>query len=218
MKPKRLVCGVGINDAGYVVKKNETTGYENGKRRLRQVWACPYFQAWKNMIRRCYSAKLQERYPTYKGCSVSGEWLTFSVFKSWMKKQDFEGKSLDKDLLFEGNKVYSPETCVFVSGVVNGFTTDSKASRGDLLIGAHWYKRTGKFVAKCSNQFTGKLEHLGYFTTELEAHQAWAKRKLELAHELSAIQTDPRIAKALINRYSKPYDAAANQVISEALK
>lgn len=35
-----------------------------------------------------------------------------------------------------------------------------------------------------------------------EAHEAWLKRKLELAHLLAAEQEDPRVAEALINRYS----------------
>lgn len=204
MKPKKLVCGVGRNDSGQAVVKYETTEV-NGVQKQKAVWRCPYYMAWGNMLKRCYSAKLQERYPSYRGCTVSEEWLLFSNFKSWMEKQQWEGSQLDKDLLFEGNKVYSPETCVFVSGVVNGFTTDSKASRGEWMIGVDWYKPAGKFRSKCSNPFTKKLEHLGYFATELEAHEAWRKRKLELAHELAAIQTDPRVAKALIDRYSNPY-------------
>ena len=156
------------------------------------------------MLKRCYSAKEQERYPTYKGCSVSGDWHTFSNFKSWMEKQQWEGMQLDKDLLVVGNKVYSPETCVFVTQMVNSFTNDRGAARGNLLIGVSWYKPTEKFRAECSNPFTKKREHLGYFTCEQQAHEAWMNRKLELAHELAAIQTDPRVAKALIIRYSKP--------------
>lgn len=35
-----------------------------------------------------------------------------------------------------------------------------------------------------------------------EAHEAWLKRKLELAPLLAAEQEDPRVAEALINRYS----------------
>ena len=119
-----------------------------------------------------------------------------------MEKQDFEGKQLDKDLLFVGNKVYSPETCIFVSPMVNSFTLDSGAARGEWLIGVSWHKQTEKFVAHCSNPFTKKLEHLGLFTCEQQAHEAWLKRKNALAHELAAIQTDPRVAKALTERYS----------------
>lgn len=203
-KPRKLVHGVGINDADYVVQKKETVDYVNGKPKQKQIWRCPCYRTWASMLERCYSAKFQERWPTYKGCSVSEDWLTFSVFKRWMAKQDWEGKQLDKDLLFEGNKVYGPDTCVFVSPMVNNFTTDSGAARGKWLIGVNWHKGENKFQSRCSNPFTKKRDNLGYFESEQQAHEAWRKRKLELAYELAAIQTDPRVAKSLIERYSKP--------------
>lgn len=200
-KPK-LVFGVGINDADYVVVKYETIGYVKGVRKRKLVWVCPYYRTWKNMLKRCYSSKYQEKRPTYKGCSVSEEWLRFSNFRSWMEKQDWEGMQLDKDLLLEGNNVYRAETCVFVSSVVNLFTIDCGASRGEWLIGASWSKEKSKFISHCRNPFTKKGENLGYFTYEEEAHQAWLKRKLELAHLLAEEQTDERVAKALIERYT----------------
>lgn len=204
MKPKKLVHGVGVRDADYVVQKFETIGYVGGKRKRKLVWVCPYYQAWRAMLTRCYSANRQECYPAYKGCSVSDEWLTFSNFKAWMEKQDFEGKHLDKDLLFDGNKVYSADACVFVTPMVNTFTIDSGATRGEWLIGVDWNKTAEKFRARCSNPFSKKNENLGLFNCEQEAHNAWLKRKLELAQELASIQTDERVAKALIDRYSKP--------------
>ena len=197
----KLVCGVGINDADYVVTKRETV-IVHGKQKRKIIWICPFYQTWKNMLKRCYSDKYQERKPTYVGCSVSEEWLTFTSFKSWMETQDWQDKQLDKDLLFEGNKVYGAETCVFGSGMVNSFTLDSGAARGEWLIGVTWNKREGKFISKCCNPFTKEQEYLGLFTCEQEAHQAWLKRKLELAYELATIQTDERIAEALINRYT----------------
>lgn len=204
MKPKKTVCGVGINDAGYAVTKFEPIGYVNGKRKQKRVWVCPYYQAWIDMLKRCYSDKCQKKRPTYAGCTVSDEWLTFSNFKNWMEKQEWEGKHLDKDLLIDGNKIYSADTCVFVSPLVNTFTIDSGATRGEWKIGVYWHKPAGKFIAQCRNPFTKKRERLGQFTCEQQAHEAWLKRKLELAHELAAIQTDPRVATALIDRYSKP--------------
>jgi len=199
---QKLVCGVGINDADYVVQKWETISYVNGKQKQKLVWVCPYYQVWTDMLKRCYSAKYQERQPTYKGCSVSEEWLRFSNFRRWMVEQDFEGKKLDKDLLFSGNKVYSKETCVFVTRMVNTFSTDCGASRGEWLLGVSLDKKVSKFRASCSNPSTKKQENLGYFTCELEAHKAWLKRKLELAQLLAAEQTDERVAKALIERYT----------------
>ena len=200
MKAKKLVYGVGINDADYFTQKFETIEV-NGVRKKKRVWICPYYQSWKEMLRRCYSPEYQEKKPTYKGCSVSEEWLRFSNFRRWMEKQDWEGMQLDKDLLLEGNKVYSGETCVFVTSTVNMFTIDRGASRGEWLIGVNWHKGAGKFRSQCGNPFTNKGEPLGLFLCEEEAHQAWLKRKLELAKELAAEQTDERVAKALIERY-----------------
>lgn len=199
---KPTVYGVGVNDVDYVVQKLETVGYVNGKVKQKMVWMCPYYRVWRNMLMRCYSTKYQETHPTYIGCSVSEDWKYLSVFKAWMEKQDFEGMQLDKDLLFEGNRVYSEETCVFVSREVNSFTIDKGASRGEWLIGCYWNKRDGKFMSHCNNPFTKKQEYLGLFTSELEAHQAWLKRKLELAHLIAAEQTDERVGKALIERYT----------------
>ena len=47
-----------------------------------------------------------------------------------MEQQDYDGKHLDKDLLVCNNKVYSPETCVFVPREINQFLTKSNNSRG----------------------------------------------------------------------------------------
>lgn len=201
MKPRKKVCGVGVNDADYAVVKRETIEV-NGAQKRKQVWMCPHYRIWVSMLNRCYSAKTQERRPNYKGCSVSEEWLLFSNFKAWMEKQDWEGNQLDKDLLFEGNKIYSAETCVFVSPMVNSFTIDCRAARGDWMIGVVWDKPTEKFKSQCSNAFTKKVEHLGLFTCEQQAHNAWLKRKLELAHLLAAEQADERVAKALILKYT----------------
>ena len=196
--PRRLVYGVGINDADYNTHKYIT---EDGKCKL--VWRCPYYQRWKTMLKRCYSDKYQSINPTYLGCSTCDDWLTFSRFKAWMENQDWECKQLDKDLLIEGNKVYSPDTCIFVLQIVNVFTIDSGAARGDYMLGVCWDKGTGKFLSRCCNPFTGKREHLGRFTNEIEAHLAWKTRKHELACQLadSELISDPRLAEALRTRY-----------------
>jgi hypothetical protein len=197
----KLVYGVGINDADYVVRVQETTGYANGKQKQKRVLECPFYVVWTSMIARGYSEKFKLKRPTYKDCAVCTEWHRFSTFKSWMEKQDWEGNQLDKDLLVQGNKVYSPETCVFVSGQVNTFLTDSGATRGEYKIGVYYHRQNCKYIAQCRNPFTTKSEHLGCYTTEEEAHQAWLDKKLEHAYALAALQTDERIVKALVDRY-----------------
>ena len=202
-KRNKLVCGVGINDADYNVDVKKTI---NGKRVL--VWRCPFYKCWKTMLERCYSENYYEKNPTYKDCKVCDEWLLFSNFKKWMEQQDWEGKQLDKDLLVVGNKVYSPETCVFVDCTVNNFIIDKSAYRGEFMIGVDLFKRDNKFRVRCSNPFTRKREWLGYFTNELDAHLAWKTKKHEFACQLADSEycNDSRLANALRTRYDENSD------------
>jgi hypothetical protein len=118
-----------------------------------------------------------------------------------MELQCWQGKELDKDLLVKGNKVYSPSTCVLVSPLTNGFTLDCRASKGDWPIGVSFHKQHKRFGSRCQNPFTKRLEHLGYFNCPEQAHEAWRKRKHELACQLADLQTDERVAAALRTRY-----------------
>lgn len=197
-KKNKLFCGIGVNDANYALTKRECV---NGKVNI--FWVCPFYRAWASMLKRCYSEKQLQRNPTYKDCTVCDEWLTFSNFKAWMEKQDWQGKELDKDLLFEGNKIYSPDTCIFVSHQLNKFTTDHNAARGEYLLGVNWLKKNNKFVARCSNPFTGEREYLGLFADELQAHKEWGKRKHELACQLASTCEDARLAESLKNKYAQ---------------
>jgi hypothetical protein len=186
--------GVATNDADYQVKI---------MKERKPIWQCPYYCRWAHMLARCYSKEFQKTKSTYIGCAVCDEWLLFSNFKRWMENQDWRGKELDKDILFEGNKVYSPETCAFVHKKVNMLTVSAGAIRGEYPLGVSFDKKKGKVKAECCNIFTLKHEFLGYFHCPQEAHNAWKRRKHELACELadSEYVTDPRVAAALRIRY-----------------
>ena len=119
-----------------------------------------------------------------------------------MEQQDWEGKALDKDIIAPRSKLYSPDTCAFVLKSTNSFVTASNAIRGDYLIGVNLFKRTGEYQARCNNPFTEKGEYLGDFSTPEKAHEAWLKRKHELAQLVAATESDPRIVEALKKRYS----------------
>lgn len=58
----------------------------------------------------------------YKNVTICDEWKDFSKFYQWSVNQiGWDCYSLDKDLLQQGvnNKVYSPETCVYVPQSIN---------------------------------------------------------------------------------------------------
>lgn len=181
------VLGFGINDAEYAVSSSGL----NGKR-----LTCPYYKIWHGMLTRCYSEPYLKNKPTYIGCSVHETWLYFMNFRSWMEKQDWEGKQLDKDLLVRGNRVYGPSTCIFVPQDVNTFIVESSKSRGKYLMGVHLKRGNGRFIAACSRKY------IGIYDTEEEAHSAYLIQKEIDSRILAGKQSDKRVAEALILRYS----------------
>lgn len=189
------ICGVGINDAEYEVYKYDNIG---GKSKV--VWTCPFYSVWKSMICRCFSKKEKARIPSYLESSCVEEWFLFSNFKVWMETQDWEGKQLDKDLLVRGNKIYGPTTCLFVTQQVNLFLLERARDRGSYPLGVCWHKGTEMYIAKC-NRVDGSSAHIGYFSTPEEAHKAWQLEKYKQSVILANMQTDNRVAKALVERY-----------------
>lgn len=184
---KHVLYGVGINDAGYPVQTKA------------EGVVCKYYLRWRNMLSRCYSKR---KGSCYNNVTVCEDWLLFSNFKVWMKSQEkllgsLEGYQLDKDLLFKGNKEYSPENCIFLLTVLNNFIADgNKDSVGTCLV-------DGKYQAKCFNPFTKQSEYLGVFDNKTLAHEAWRNRKSLLAVELLNYLgiKDKKIRNAIIGRY-----------------
>ena len=182
----KLVCGVGIYDL-----RDDPSYITNKKNGGKIVWRCPFYFNWKSVLRRCYSERCLQKHPTYRGCSVCEEWKTFSNFMAWMKTQPWEGKQLDKDILGPGNKVYSPETCVFVSGNLNRLLNNNPAKRGKYPMGVKFNKYKNKFEASITK--FGNTRYIGYYYTPDEAHEAYKKERskyiLEIAQNLTEDDT-----------------------------
>ena len=204
MKKVRLVHGIGINDVDEPTQRFiQVYDPKTGKNKSQQVWRCPFYNRWKAMLERVACLKLKAKYPTYESCTVCEEWKYFSKFKAWMGQQEWEGKSLDKDLLVKGNKHYSPETCIFVDKIVNTFVLERDGDRGAYPLGVILHKKTGKYFAQCNDPFSSKRGYLGLFDTPEQAHEAWRKAKEEYAIQMAKLQKDPRVANALIGRYKQ---------------
>ena len=131
---------------------------------------------WKSMLNRCYNPISKDRLPTYVDCYVCDTWLNFQDFAMWFTNQNRPLKwQLDKDILFRGNKVYSPETCRFVPHEINSLFGSHGNDRGLLKQGVCLTK--GKYSATIS--VNSRHKHLGYFNTEMEAYSVYKKAKEE---------------------------------------
>lgn len=125
----------------------------------------------------------QKRRPAYQGC-VDG-FDSFQAFAEWANSQvgyGNDGWCLDKDILVKGNKIYSPENCIFVPYQINTAMLNNKHSRDDLPVGVA--RERDKFNAYVSTN--GKVHRLGLFDTPLQAFHAYKTRKEEYIKELAA--------------------------------
>ena len=142
------------------------------------------YNTWKNMLQRCYSEKLHRKESTYENCRASEEWLNFQNFGEWDNDNFYqiEGEimNLDKDILIKGNKIYSPDTCIYVPQTINKLFVKCDKSRGKYPIGTYLY-RNGKYVAQCYliNPQTGrsKGKNLGLYNTVEEAFNVYKQFK-----------------------------------------
>lgn len=87
------------------------------------------YNVWLAMIQRCYSHDFQNNNKTYIGCSVCLEWHDYQNFAEWFVANYIEGYHLDKDIKVEGNKIYSPSYCLFVSQKENTVKALAKSYR-----------------------------------------------------------------------------------------
>ena len=154
----RKVAGVGIKDI-------DTSSSD------------PFYKRWVSMLGRCYNEKSLIKSPSYEDKHVCDDWIFLSKFKSWMEAQNWQGLQLDKDILVKGNKVYSPETCVFIPAYVNSSICLSDRARGEYPVGVTYRQRDDMYSAKIRS--FGEVHSLGYHKSPIEAHVAWQKAKIE---------------------------------------
>lgn len=147
------------------------------------------YTCWKHMIERCYDETQRDKHPTYKDCTVCNEWLCFENFEKWYDANIYtigdERIEIDKDILYKGNRIYSPETCVFAPKNINVLFTKSNKTRGEYPIGVHLYRKnkkskTCKFVAMCNDTNRSSMKTIGYYSTPEEAFLAYKNYKENL--------------------------------------
>ena len=184
----RLLCGVGYNSGGlHQVRANG-------------VDVLSYI-AWSNMIKRCYKKERRARDKSYEGCTVSVEFHNYQEFAEWYTNHEFYGLGycIDKDILNENCKIYSPDTCCLVPTEINNLFVDRRGDRGSLPIGVNHHPKTGKFMARVSTN-KGRT-YLGLYKTPQEAHQAYVIAKEAYVKEVANKwrgRIDERVYEALM--------------------
>jgi hypothetical protein len=170
----------------------------------------PYI-CWCSMFTRCYNENQRYMNPTYKDCTVAEEWHNFQNFAKWFYENyyevDDERMDLDKDILVKGNKVYSPEACIFVPKDINSLFVNRQGDRGNYPLGISKAYKSG-FVATCSIYDNNKyiIKRIGKFNSIEDAFYSGYKPFKENYIKQVADKYKDQIPKKL-------YDAMYNWVV-----
>lgn len=153
-----------VFDVGYLGQgKYEVKGKDGKKTKA--------YNYWMNMLNRCYNPYELNRDKglSYINCYVCEEWLCFQNFAKWFYKHYYECNGekmhLDKDILFKGNKIYSPENCILVPERINKLFIKRNTKRGEYPIGVSRFidKRRNWEQLRADCNTLEKTEFLGYF-------------------------------------------------------
>lgn len=106
------------------------------------------YNIWKHMMERSYDPKYHERFPTYKNVTTCKEWHNYQNFSKWFDENYIKDFHLDKDLLQEEieNKIYSPETCIFIPDFLNYFIKSIFSTNTSGYTGVTYDKPSGKWM------------------------------------------------------------------------
>lgn len=162
----------------------------------------PAYRAWTGML---YRGTRTTR-PSYSECSVCKEWENFQVFAEWFYSHciGIPEPEVDKDLLFCGNKHYSPETCVIIPPEINNFLVGRPNKESSLPVGVA--KHHKKFRAQGNffgEHYQGMSTHsvLNAFNEYKELKEKYAKH---LAEQWQGILDDRAITA--LNNYKVTTD------------
>lgn len=150
----------------------------------------------------------KDKSSSYYLVRISERWKSYDNFyydicnKKGYNYKDEKGVyfSLDKDLLSNGKKLYSNETCCFLPNAVNQFLSTRYKKCSNLPVGVVYNKKDKKYQAQISKD--GKRIYLGQFKRIKEAREVYCKEKNNHAKELAKrykMQIEDEAYLALIN-------------------
>lgn len=164
---RNLVYGIGVNDY-------------DGNISIHGVHIKSY-KTWGRVMERCFDQKYKNKNPSYNDVTICDQWIKFSNFKNWFDANYVDGFEIDKDILIQGNKLYSPDTCCFVPRRINTLLLNKQRTNTSGMIGIHEQKN-GSYSANITMCEVKK--HLGTFKTAEEAAAAYVRAKTEYANKV----------------------------------
>ena len=138
------VCNVGYLGVG------EYRTRENGMK-------TKAYTTWTHMLQRCYTPSIRDK--SYGDCTVCEEWHNFQNFARWFYDNYYEidgvCMSIDKDIKVEGNKIYSPSTCIIIPLEINMFfEVNSTKSDKELHVGVY-FNDCGNYKVMLGRDYIG---------------------------------------------------------------
>jgi hypothetical protein len=133
---------------------------------------------------------------------ISEDFLTFSNFKKFMDKNDWQNKTLTRELHSIDNTYYSTDTCHFVCDDVLALV--KRKSFASDYVGLFYDARQDKFRATIF--FRGKRIYCGTYKKADDARKAYFLKKSELLTLVAEKEKNQRNKKALFNMAEVYFD------------
>ena len=182
------------NDQGFWLKHYTVNG-KSTKTRAGRLWNALVTRTTGRGYDKCYDV-------------AENNFIDFNHFAGWCQEQHgYLNKEdngyywqLDKDIMFPGNKIYSPETCVFVPAKLNSIFVERENDEG-LPIGVRRIKNSNRFSTRCRN-IEGVRVHLGTYATPEEASNKYLEFKgCVVVETLELYDIDPKLKSLLKARW-----------------
>ena len=145
------------------------------------------YSEWKHMLKRGIDEDYKNEHPTYKEVFIAEYFYNFQNYCKWREfnyyKIEGEQMCLDKDILYKGNKIYSPNTCIFVPQRINNLFVKKDACRGECPIGVSYCKKSNKYRVYCKTLNCHK--YLGLYNTKQEAFKVYKEFKEAYINEVA---------------------------------
>lgn len=166
----------------------------------------------------------------YEDIEICSDWHYRSKFENWYNEQKelqpmIDTLSIEKDILVPNNRVYSPDTCIFVPDWFNLQFLERGKSRGNCPLGVSAYHKG--FTSNIGDGSGGKTKkYLGYFPTAELAHIAWQQAKIiKLSEALDRLKISTlmgenynKIEVAVLRKISAIEHQISNGEITSSLK